>query len=383
MQIKEQWSFWTWFLMLTWWVIGAWFFALPQTVYDAGVVTSIMIISVTGILVTIMHLILAEVSLSIPWHKTFVWIARSLFPYRLWRTTAIISVLNNMIWIIAYIILGWSFFSMILQLFHIQIPEIITSFIYVAFIWVGAMVSVKTLNKRDSIIVIMLLVCIWIILLTANFIWYQPFSYTSTITHNFKVYWLALFALSNINAIPILYHSTWGSAIKTREVIIRSWFTVTLIAILFSLAIIVLTGPMISSNSITWLLNAGYPFLWLIWCIMWLTAIISSHIPVIEHLHEIYKRDWKLNTMMSRILLVMVPFIIILYFNIQLGELLSITWSLLWWSLFMFVCLLNIYLHNTKQKIKIIPMIQYDITRSRILLIVCSIWILYQILTFY
>lgn len=380
---KQKWSFWTWYLLLTWWVIWAGFFALPRSVYQAWVPTSILVISIVWILVTIIHLILAEVSLSVPGHKTFVWIARALLPHRLWRATSTISILNNFIWIIAYIILWWSFLQMLLWVVWLQIDITITSFIYLVFIWIISAISIKALTNWDRVIVTTLLVCMGLIILSSAIYGGQEFTSGFGFMEHFNVYGIALFALSSINTIPILYHSTWWSAIQTRNVIITSGFCVTILAILFALAIITISWPMISENGISGLLQSGHTVLGVLGSVVWLTAIISSHIPVIEHLQEIYKRDWHINSLLSWILLVLLPFIIILYFDINLIELLGITGSLLWGLLFIFVCLLNIYLHRTKQKIKIIPMIKYDIIRSRILCVLCGVWVLYQVLTFY
>ena len=265
----------------------------------------------------------------------------------------------------------------------LETHSIITSFVYLIFTWIGAALSTKSLNRWDSAIVTTLLISMWCIMISSSIYWWAELTNGLGFMQHFRVYGIALFALSNINAIPILYHATWWSAIQTRNVIISSGFTVTIIAILFSLAIISLTGPLTSENSIGGLIESGYYILWVLGSIVWLTAIISSHIPVIEHLQEIYKRDWQINRLLRWILIVICPFLIILYFDINLIELLWIAGSLLWWLLFIFVCLLNIYLHRTNQKIKIIPMIENDIMRSRILCILCGIWVLYQILTFY
>lgn len=383
MQKQKKWWFWNGFFLLTWWVIWAWFFTLPLAIHSAWIISSIFIICGVWILVTIMHLILWEISLSLPGHKTFVWMARSLFPHRLAQATQYINIINNMIWIIAYIILWWSFLQILLWLCHITIHPIRSMFIYVVIVWYFWAISIKALNKRDAIIVIVLLAWIWLIIWGSWIIWWNVFSPTSSFLQNFKVYWITLFALSSINAIPLLYHTTWSSAIKMREVIISSWFTVTIIAILFSLAIISITWNNISSDSIYWLFNSWYNILAFIWCIVWLTAMISSHIPILEHLKEVFSRDISLSPLASRIVVTLLPFIIILYFDIWIVSLLGIAWSLLGWILFILVCLLNIYLHTSQQKVTIIPMIKFDYMWSRILCVLCSLWVLYQILSFY
>lgn len=383
MQKQKSWWFWQWFFLLTWGVIWAWFFTLPQAVNEAWITSSILIMCCVWILVTIMHLILWEVSLSLPGHKTFVWMSRSLFPHWLSQATQYINIINNMIWIIAYIMLWWAFIQIILWLFHIDIHPVRGMFIYFAIIWYFWVITTKSLNKRDTFIVIILLSGIWIILWSSWILWWDIYSPTTSFFNNFKVYGITLFALSSINAIPLLYHTTWSSAIKMREVILTSWFTVTIVAILFSVAIISISGNQISDDSIHGLFTSWYKILAFIWSLVWLTAMISSHIPLLEHLNEVFSRDVSMSPLATWMTVTLLPFIIILYFDIGLVSLLGIAWSLLGWLLFILVCLLNIYLHTSHEKVTIIPMIKYDYIWSWILLILCSLWVLYQILSFY
>lgn len=379
---KQNW-FRQWFFLLTWWVVWAWFFAMPQTVNSAGIVSSIMIIAWVGIVVTIMHLILAEVSLSLPGHKTFVGMAKSLFPPRLAQATQHMNTLNNLIWIIAYIILGWSFLHTLFSYVGVHIDIVWRTFIYFCIMGYCGLISIKTLNKWDNIIVVILLLTVGIIILSALLFGSIDTIEVGTFSQNFSVYGISLFALSCINAIPLLYHSTGNSAIKMRNVILASWGTTTLIAILFSISIIALSKYWVTESAISWLSLSWYNVLAILWSLAWIAAIFSSHVPVLENTQEIFIRDLWYSKLKTRIITTMIPFLIILYLDVGLVELLWTAWSLLWWILFFFVCLLNIYLHRTQQKVRIIPMISYDQTWSLILALVCAIGILYQVLTFY
>ncbi len=380
---KQKWWFRQWFFLLTWGVIWAWFFAMPRTVDTAWAVSSILIITGVGILVTIMHLILAEVSLSLPWHKTFVWMARSLFPETLAKATLYINIIYNIIGIIAYMILWWMFLQTLMGYIWIHLDIVRWTCAYFIIMWFFGIVSLKTLNQRDNIIVTVLLATVGIIIIAGLLYWSWDISNVGSFHNNFRVYGIALFALSCVNAIPLLYHSTWWSAIQTRNVIISSWCATTLIAITFSLAIISLSKYIVSDNGIHGLSLSWYSFLAILGSIAWIAAIFSSHVPVLENTQEIFMRDLNISKLATRMVVTIVPFLIILYIDIGLLDLLWTAWSLLGWLLFFLVCLLNIYLHRTQQKVRIIPMIWSDQIWSWILAILCAIWILYQILSFY
>lgn len=380
---KQKWWFRQWFFLLTWGVIWAWFFAMPRTIDSAWAVSSILIITWVGILVTIMHLILAEVSLSLPWHKTFVWMARSLFPPMLAQATLYINIINNIIGIIAYILLWWMFLQTLAWYLWLHLDVIRWTCMYVCVMGYFGIVSIKTLNKRDNVIVTILLLSIGIIIVAWLTYGSWELSSISTFHNNFRVYGIALFALSCVNAIPLLYHTTGWSAIQTRNVIIASWCSTTLIAITFALAIISLSRYVVSDNGIHGLALSWYSFLAVLWSIAWIAAIFSSHVPILENTQEVCMRDLKMSKLATWIWLTLLPFIIILYVDIGLLDLLWTAWSLLWGMLFLLACLLNIYLHRTQQKVRIIPMIGSDQTWSRILVIVCALWVLYQIASFY
>ncbi len=382
MHSKQSW-FRSGFLLLSGWVIWAGFFAIPRTMYEAGLVPSIIIICCVGFFVTLMHLILWEVSLSLPGHKTFIGITRALFPRWLARATSTISIISNFIGVIAYILLWGSFLHILIDYIGFTINPWWTTALYVFILWSFALLSTKALNKWDSTIVVVLLICMGIIMLVSTVVGNDIVSSISGSWHLFRVYGIALFSLSSMNTIPVLYHTTGSSADKMRNVIISSWFTVTTIAVLFGLAVISISGWSTSPDWISGLAQAWITGLGVLGSVLGLASIISSHIPTMEHLWEIFPRDGKFNTTITWISIALLPFIFILYFDVTLLELLSVTGSLLGWLLFILVCLLNIYLHRSNQKVKIVSLIDHDQFWSRVILVVCSLWVLYQILSFY
>ncbi|MEI7478361.1 MAG: hypothetical protein WCJ81_07995 [bacterium] len=86
---------------------------------------------------------------------------------------------------------------------------------------------------------------------------------------------------------------------------------------------------------------------------------------------------------MSRLFIVVAPLLVYLYFDPSIIRVMSIGGSLLGGLLIIFVALMNIYLHKTNQKITIKPMIPHDMFWSWILIFVCSVGVLYQIMTLY
>lgn len=79
-------------------------------------------------------------------------------------------------------------------------------------------------------------------------------------------------------------------------------------------------------------------------------------------------------------ILIALPLLVYLYFDPSFLTLLGVVGGILSGLMAMLVCLLNIRLHTTKQKLHIIRVIPNDQIRSRIVFIVCGIGVLYHLL---
>lgn len=372
-----------WFLALTGGVIGAWFFSLPKSILNTWSIPSIVILLGVWIMVIILHLILAEVSLSVPWHKTFVWLAKTLFPHWLAKATTAITIINFFIGILAYSILWWSFMQTLLDDIGIHIHHVRTVCIYTIIISYFTRQWLEKSHKRDAKLVIIGIICIGLIVLAWVNIWTDISSLESNWMSGLSLYGIALFAMSSIGIIPLLYEITWKSAITMRSVIISSGAFVTICCICFGLAVISISGDHTTSDSVRWLYFMGWKMIWFIGSILWCCAIISCHIPMATHLKEIFSRDQKIPVLLSRRTITVLPLLLYLYFDPNIIKTLSIAWWLLWGTLTILVALMNIRLHSTAQKVKIIPMIAYDQLRSRVLIIVCGVGVLYNIFALY
>jgi amino acid permease len=381
--IKTKKTYWNGLFMLAWSTLGAWFFGLPYALTHAWVVPATFFILGVGVIVILLHLILAEVSLSLPGHKTFVGMWRALFPHHLAQITSVASIVNFFIGTLAYIILGWGFLSTLLGSMWVHLHIAWFVLIYTIIVGIGSWKSLQSISKRDNLIVIILMIWIVIIIFGAVLVWWDISSIPTSRQNSFPLYGISLFALTSINAIPLLYESTGKDANKVRSVIVSSGVIVTLLALGFAMAVASISGVNTSQDATHGLYTFGWPVLGLIGSIVGLAAIVTSHFPVAEHLKLILTQDWKLQPLMSRCLITIFPCLIYLYFDPSIMQVLGITGSLLGGILFILVALMNIRLHSTQQKVEIISMVDNDLVLSYILLVLCGIWVLYQIITLY
>jgi hypothetical protein len=113
---------------------------------------------------------------------------------------------------------------------------------------------------------------------------------------------------------------------------------------------------------------------------MGLLAISSSHIPIMEHLLDMFVSDGHTSRIRGRWILILLPFLLYLYIDIDVVSLLGSVGGILTGLLAMFVCLLNIHLHTTKQKVHIVRMLPYDQALSWCVFVACGVEVLYNLI---
>lgn len=381
--LKHNTWFWKWLFMLIWGVIWAGFFSLPRIIADAWVIPGIVIIVSVWALVIVLHLILAEVSLSLPWHKTFVGMANELFPPRMARFTSIITIINFFIGILAYNILGGTFLHTLLADIGRQVDVARLVLLYALIMGTLNRYSLSSKIKRNMLILWLFFICISIVTIYALWVGGDITTFASQPQNWFYAYGVWLFAMSSISTIPLLYHATWKSAVQIRNIIWCAGFIVVMCVLAFSLSTISISWQHTTGDAIQGLYIYWGKILGLVGSIIWLTAITWCYVPVSSHLKEILYHDEKLSKVLSWVTIIILPLLIYLYFDPTIVKVLWIAGSFLWWLLTIMVAFLNIHLHRTKQKVKIIPMIQYDQIWSRVLVVVCWAWVLYQIVSMY
>jgi len=369
----------SWILFLMGSVIGAGFFGLPQVVHDVGIIPSIAIITGVGILAVIIHLLLAEVSLSLPGNKNIIDLGRALFPKNLIIIHTRVAIFQFFFGILIYVILAGWFIQTIWHAVGIEIHHARATCLYVGLIGRISLRKLETSITIDTVVVGVLISCILLIAMAALWQWEYILSELPRTASPRLLYSIALLSFIGINAIPLLHTFTGNNIKRTTSIISASGILVTSLAIIFALAVISLSGTFTSANVTDGLMLSRHQTRAILASIMWLAAIISSHIPVLEHLLDIFVSDAHTTRIRGRWILTLLPVLIYLYFDPDFISLLGNVGGILSGLLAMLVCLLNIRLHTTKQKVHTISMLPYDHIWSWIVFCVCGLGVLYTI----
>lgn len=372
---KKQ--FQTWFFMLVSGIIWAWFLTLPKAVLHTWVIPSVAVIIWLGIFSIIFHLIIAEISLSLPWEKTLLWFTKKVFPKRLATIISLIMIAYFVFCFIAYIEIGGGFISLLMQTIWIHISYVWWWLIFIATI---TFLLIKKWNfDINKILTITLLICIIAIIL--RWFWGQTdiTAISGDISNRHQLYGIALLAMNWMVAIPLLYNKTGRSAITMRSVILSAWMVVTLLCLFFSLSALTMSWVNTTDNAIYGIIQ-NKPAWAIIWGILWTIAMINCYYMVSKHIQEIWEQDLRIKNKQFLFIAVLLPFLSYLYFNPNLLQMLWTAGGFLWSILIIAVSSINLLLYKTNQKVKILSIINYDKSWSRILILLGAIWIIWGIL---
>lgn len=386
-QDKNRW-FWWWFLMLLGWIIWAWFFTLPKAIMSVGVVPWVIILIVLAITMIVFHLILAEIALSLPGEKTLIWIAKSALPKWLSTLTIIAIFAYFLMALIAYVALAWSFLHILIQ--QVLLEDVLSLSLYihpirynVIFVVFMSFLQRNRTEKKNNLrkhLVFVTIACAFIVIAWGWTTWGNITSFSTNRWERYKMYGVALLAMNGMVVIPILYKTTGKSAIQMRAAILNAGFVVAILCLFFALAVLSLSWENTSTNTILWLF--GISKLWgAIWALLGVFAISSCYSSVATHIQEVGKKDINIASIDSYLLVMLVPFLLYLYFTPDILNMVGIIWWFIWSSLIILLLLINIRLHKTGQKVKIMSMIDHDEKRSRALIVLCIIGIIWQTIT--
>ncbi len=380
-QKQKKW-FRKWFFMLVCGTIWAWFIALPSAILNTWIIPGTIIVILLGVVVILFHLIIAEICLSLPWEQTLIGMANYVLPKNIAHIVSFLITGYLFLCLIAYVIFWWNFISLFLGAFHFSINPIRTTFIFMCIIWIFQRKGDKILNKVNITLWVIILWCIGLILIGGLVGENSISSISNNWSNRHVTYGIALLALNGMISIPLLYNATWKSAFKMRSVITTSWFVVTLLCLFFAFSVLSISWENTSYDSILGL-SLRSPIWAFVGGILWIVAITSSHIAAWIHLEKIMIKDFWLQKTIARSLVALSPFIAYLYFNPNIMDVLWIAWGVIWSLLIIFIVFINIRLHRTGQKIKIVSMVHNDLLRSKILIAICCIGIIAQILSIY
>lgn len=378
-QKQKKW-FRKWYFMLVCGTIWAGFFALPKAVLETWVIPGTIIIILLGIVLILFHLIIAEISLSLPGEQTLIGMANYVLPKSIARIVSFLITGYLFLCLIAYIILWWGFISLFLGTLQIPLNPIRATFLFVCIIWFFQRKEDGILRKINVTFGLVLLWCIGAVFI-GGLLGENSISSIPNNRSNWHIaYGISLLALNGMISIPLLYNATWKSAIKMRSVILGAWLSATLICLFFCFSVLSISGEHTSYDSILGL-SINTPLWGYVGSILWLVAITSSHIAAWVHLQKIIIKDFWAQKSMARTLVALSPFIAFLYFNPNIIDILWIAWGIIWSLLTIFIVFINIRLHRSGQKIKIVSMVEYDQVRSKILIVICIIGIVAQLLS--
>ncbi len=288
-------------------IIGAGIFAVPYVMSRAGVGMGLIYILVMGIVIMFLHLYFGEIILAIRAKHRLPGFAGVIFGPLGKRLGAVLGIFGGWLGIIAYLILGGIFLSMLLQPFfggQLLIYQLI-------FALLGALIVGRGLRRMGSseIIFSSLLVIIILFLLLAGV---PQIEFSNLLTwrpvYFFLPYGVIVFSLSGLAVIPELEDLLAREArARLRGVIIAGTVIAAILTGLFGLVVVGVSGEATSPDAISGLAASLGPWVIVGGGIFGFLAIITSYLTFLMNQLETFVIDYHRSRLGAWLLALGVP----------------------------------------------------------------------------
>ncbi len=288
-------------------VLGAGIFAVPYVVQKAGILSILIYFPLLYTAQLILHLIYAEIVLSISEKHRMVGYVGVYFNGFFKKIAFLITLLGKHGTLVAYIILGGIFLHQLLSPWWggtLFFYTIILFLIETAVVLFG----LKTIAKAESFLAILLIVAIgglsWRSLGYWDFDNYELLNFENLLLP----YGVIFFAIGGQAAIPEVCRLLKNEKRKIRSAIV--WGTVLPVALIafFAFLMIGVTGINTSPDVLTGLSSQLDSRMMVLALMFGLLAVITSYIVISQSLREVYWWDQGVNKYLAWLLATTVPF---------------------------------------------------------------------------
>lgn len=328
-------------------IIGVGIFGLPYTFAVAGVNIGIIWFLILSAAVLLIHLYYSEVVAASSEEHRLVGFAAKYLGKKAAIITTVCSVLSFYGAILAYIIIGGQF---LYNLFGNILGGTVALYQVVFFVLVAVFVAfgLKMVSEIESVLTA-LLVLTMIIITWVAFKNGSVDNFTSSNWSEFFLpYGVIFFAITGSNAIPEIKDIVGGDKkLLSRSVIWGSLISFAL-TLLFTLAVVAVSGDFTSKESLFGLGEALGPGIVLFGSVFGFLAIITSFLVIGVNLKEQFIYDFGMGKFVAWALACIPPFFIYLFGTTDAIKIMGLTGSVL--SGFIGIIIVAIYLKVLREK---------------------------------
>ena len=305
-------------------IIGVGIFAVPYVVAKSGVLISLSMFLVLGIILTLNHLMFGEVLLRTGVKHHLANLAEIYLGKKWEYFTVIITTFGFYGALVAYILLGGQFLQIVLSPFF-NSGLLIYQIIFFAFMAFFVLVGLRLVAFSELLMSILLLLVMAIIVFAGipkvNFSNFLQIDFGNMLLP----YGVILFALTGAAAIPEIVEVMSRTKKKIKRAIISGSVVTIVLSVLFALIVVGVNGEMTTQDAIVGLGAVLGEWVMFLGAVFGLFAVATSFLILALYLKEQFWFDLKLNEHLSWGLACLVPFVIFLFGSKNFIEVIGFT----------------------------------------------------------
>lgn len=357
--------------------IGAGLFGVPYVFAHSGVMQGTLWTLIIGSLAIILNLLQAEVSLSLPDRLRLPGMMKLLLPKRWWTVAMILTCMQYLITMFAYVSLSSIFINTILG-DHPIAPAILGT-IYA--LGVGGLIYkwIEGIKKYQKIIVTIFLAMLVSLIIYGFGHADLPNYLLGDKAYRFLPYGVLIYALNNASSIPV------SEEILGREkkdlpflIVIAGIFCMTIVLLRWR-AIVGVSWAATSQDALSGLVGFLPGRMVKAGGIIGLLAILSPHFVFGENLMETLKKDFHVPWLMAWSMVALGPLLLYLYIQSDFVSIIGLSGAIFTGITCLLVGVMNLILHKKSRGTKETQILPYNKLFSYLVIVVFAIGILYEI----
>lgn len=295
-------------------IIGVGAFAIPFVFLRGGITLGIVFLIVVGAVITMIHLMYGEIALRTKKRHRLSGYAKKYLPGKIWIWVGVITVVSLSGALLAYLIIGGKFLSILLGS---SLGENQTIYVLIFFLFGSSVIFREKrifADAEELFTAILIIIMFFIFIIGIPYFSFSNLNFaTIDISKSFLVYGIVFFALSGFSTVPELkeiFAETEHREDKLKKAIIWGSLLPIVFYIVFAIMVIGISGGNTSEEAISGL-GLGNGAL-ILGAIMGLLATITSFWALGLTLKKIFWYDYGINKNVAWAIACLMP--LIMYF---------------------------------------------------------------------
>lgn len=337
--------------------VGAGIFALPFVFYQSDFNFSVIFLVVLTMITGFLNYFYLEIVLNTAGDHQFSGYAQIYLGKNFHYLAALNLLLLGLGATVAYVKL----FSNFLVILVPQLPLFMASLIFISLLITSHILRFDFVRRLESIIPAIILLIPLLLFSTAL---QTPSFPQIPISSNFSFFGPLIFALAGFTIIPEIEEVFRGRPKKYKSTLLASFlglFLTFLVYLIFSFSVVRVSGPYLSTDSITGIFQI-YPWLGRLLAIFGMLITYQASLNFLLVIRELFYRDFHISKSISQSLPMLVPLLALFLFTVPFIQIISLTGAVTVYVSALMICAIRLKINHRWSTIVLTILILLSLT---------------------